>query len=247
MGLSGLTGLSGESGLITAKGWSPSLDNLIAWWTLDEESGNRADSHTNALTLTDTNTVLYTAGVVGNAALFVKANNEALKHADDALLRTGDIDFTLGGWFKLTSSGIEQFLLAKWQSAVGMREYTLGIQNTNIPKFYVSADGTATVSVVASTFGAVGTATWYFFVVSHDAALNKIHIEINNATKDSADHATGVNVNTASFALGQLGDTININMNGALDETFFYKRLLTDEEKTWFYNGGAGRTYADLL
>ena len=40
----------------------PSIADLLAWWQLDEASGNRADSHTGGYTLTDNNTVTTAQG-----------------------------------------------------------------------------------------------------------------------------------------------------------------------------------------
>ena len=51
--------------------------DIIAWWTLDETSGSRSDSHGTA-TLSDNNTVGYATGKQSNAASFVEANTEYL-------------------------------------------------------------------------------------------------------------------------------------------------------------------------
>ena len=55
-------------------------DDLISWWSMDEESGERADSH-GTMTLTDNATVLYDTGKVGNAADFEAGTSEYLSHA----------------------------------------------------------------------------------------------------------------------------------------------------------------------
>ena len=254
MGLSGLTGLSGESGLITAaavvpSGTNPGKTNLIAWWALDEESGNRADSHTNALTLTDNNTVLYTAGVVSNAALFAVANSEYLSHADDLLLRTGNIDFTLGCWVKLTTKPTQRFI-SKYQPTLNKREYTVAYYSVLDKFFFQTArDGGVSVDTVwADTLGSPSTGTFYFVIAEHDSVNDLLTIQVNNGTIDSAaGYVAGVwTGGDGLFTLSGNSNGIE-TMDGALDEAFFYKRLLTAEEKTWFYNGGAGRTYADLL
>src|SRR3990167_10109236 len=49
-------------------------DNITAYWKLDESSGNAADSVASN-TLTNTNTVGYSAGKINNAADFVGANS----------------------------------------------------------------------------------------------------------------------------------------------------------------------------
>ena len=44
-------------------------DNLVSYWKLDESSGNAADS-VGSNTLTNTNTVTYSAGKINNGADF---------------------------------------------------------------------------------------------------------------------------------------------------------------------------------
>jgi hypothetical protein len=66
--------------------------NLIAWWSMDETSGTRFDSHgTNALS--DNGNVGTTTGVVGNAASF-DGLDDYLSIADNLALSTGDIDWS---------------------------------------------------------------------------------------------------------------------------------------------------------
>ncbi len=77
------------------------LNNLIAHWKLDESSGNRADSHTNGLTLTDNDTVPSATGkVYGLAADIEIGNTEWLSRVSESLLQFGDIDFSFDAWVK---------------------------------------------------------------------------------------------------------------------------------------------------
>jgi uncharacterized repeat protein (TIGR01451 family) len=66
---------------------NPGTTNLAAWWTMDERSGTREDSHVNNYDLTDNNTVGYNdMGVQGRAASFVAASQERLTVQDQPLL-----------------------------------------------------------------------------------------------------------------------------------------------------------------
>jgi hypothetical protein len=72
------------------------LDNIVAFWELEEASGTRNDSaSTNHLT--DNNTVTQNTGKVGNCAEFNGAN-EYLSIADNAALSAGDTDFSFNVW-----------------------------------------------------------------------------------------------------------------------------------------------------
>ncbi len=60
---------------------NPGTGNLAAWWSFDEASGARNDSHGSSH-LTDNNTVTSAAGKKSNAASFASANAEYLNRSD---------------------------------------------------------------------------------------------------------------------------------------------------------------------
>ncbi len=70
------------------------LDGLRVHYKLNESSGQRNDSHTNARHLTDNNTVPSRTMVLGNGASFDDANSEYLSHADNT-------DFEFSGDLRL--------------------------------------------------------------------------------------------------------------------------------------------------
>jgi hypothetical protein len=219
---------------------------LTAYWSLEEASGQRNDS-VGTSHLTDVNTVLQAAGIQGNAALFASATSERLSSTDNAALSVGDIDFTIATWVRLTTLA-NAGIVSKW--AAGQREYTLFYNhNDHVPNarftFGVSADGTAAAILDATTFGAPSINTWYFIVVSHSAAGNVTSIQVNNGTADTLSHSGGVFNGTGDFTIGSiLGGTFPLN--GRIDETALFKSVLTAEQKTWLYNGGAGRSFAEV-
>lgn len=227
---------------------NPRVTGLEAWWSLNEASGSRADSH-GANTLTDINTVTQAAGKVGNAAQFVNANSEILQIADNPALSFGDEDFTIGGWFYLDNKTTTQFLLGKLDWFNNDREYVIyfGIGENRLI-FSVSSNGTAFQAEHADVLGIPALATWYFIVAWHDASGNTINIQINNAAVDSAAYALGCNDNISDFVIGgSFIDGVPENeMDGRADESFVYRRVLTADERSWLWNSGNGRAYSEL-
>lgn len=221
---------------------NPGTTNLISCWSMNETSGTRADSYgTNSLT--DNNTVDYNTGKQGNAASFTSANSEYLSHADNASLSTGDIDFTIGGWFYITSlADAENDILGKWKTSTNNREFLLDTETTSL-KFYVSSNGTATTNVAWSS--ALSTSTWYFVVAWHDAVNNTLNIQVNDGTAVSSSYSSGVLDSAAYFGIGGIEKAVDY-YDGRIDEVFFYKRVLTANERTWLYNTGTGKSCADL-
>lgn len=212
-----------------------------AAYPLDEASGNAIDA-VGALDLTDNNTVGSATGLIDGARDFERANAESFSHADDAAFSVGDIDWTICGYFNAESFTDGMGLVSKF-GAAGNREYMVRFTAGPVAQGFVSADGTATTSVSASTFGNLSTATWYAFAFVHDSVANEIRIYING-TKNSTAHAGGVFDGTATFRVGDEGG--GDRFDGLIDELVIVKGYaFTDADATEHYNGGAGVAFAD--
>lgn len=220
---------------------NPGTTNLEAWWSLDEASGTRNDSH-GSNHLTDNNTVGNTAGKVGNAAQFTKSNSEYLSISDNASLSSSDLDFAFGGWVYFSSLTGATGVLGKVTSSAANSEYAIDVDGTNLRVYQYYANGTAAKVL---SYGTVSTSTWYFIVAWHDATSDTLNIQVNNGTPLSTAYTNGFQNSTAPFNLGQAQSSAGF-MNGYQDEFFFYRRLLSSDEREWLYNSGNGRTYCDL-
>ena len=223
-------------------------DNLIGYWELEEASGGRADSHTNALTMTDNNTVTQAVGKVGNAAQFTAANTEFLSRASESLLQTGDIDFTWCTWAWLDSKTTFRILLAKAVStSLFSSEYIMYYDQSADRFRFGVGDGTANFGGVnADALGSPATGTWYFILGWHDAAANTVNIQVNNGTVNSASYTQGGHSNASALTFG-IRVTTSLPHDGRLDQIGFWKRTLTSQERADLYNGGAGLAYSALL
>ena len=209
------------------------VDNLIAYWPLDEASGDALDAH-GSNDLTDNNTVGAASGKVNGARDFEFANSEYFARADNADLSTGDIDWTFACWVNAES------LVETWNVIVrkGTEWHLYYVAGPNTFRFYV--DGSS--NFVASS-GSLSTATWAFVVVWHDSVNNQIGISVNAGAADTNAHTTGMIDGLGPFELG--GDSSqSFYWDGLIDEVGFWKRVLTSDERTELYNAGSGRDYA---
>ncbi len=225
------------------------LANLVAFWELEEASGSRADAR-GSNTLTDNNTVTQAAGKVGNAAQFTASSGEYLSIADNAALSMGDIDFTIAAWVYLDTKANE-VIAAKYRTNTSQREYLLYYAATDGATqrfvFLVSPNGVSTNLVVANNFGEPSTSTWHFVVAWHDSVANTINIQIDDGAADSTAHSTGVFNGTDDFRIGALYTSApTYFLNGRIDQVGIWKRTLTTTDKTWLYNSGNGRSYAEI-
>jgi len=228
-------------------------DSLISFWELEEASGTRVDAVTaSGNNLTDNNTVTQNPGKVGQAAQFNRVNEEYLSRASNASLQCGDIDFTVLGWIYMDDETDNNRIIAKdHTSPAGAREYLLTYRQTSDRfEYFVFTPTDVAVQVVANTFGAPTTATWYFVVAWHNASANTINIQVNDGGVDST--ATGGALQAAGGAEFRVGAAVYDGggfgfHSGRLDQAGFWKRVLTPTERTWLYNSGNGRSYAEIL
>jgi hypothetical protein len=225
------------------------LNNLIAYWPGDEANGDLLDAHTNALDLTDTNTVTSAAGLVyAGARQYTAANAERHGRAgDDALLSAGDVDLTIATWV-LLDSDVTMYLLGK-----ALTEYVLEY-STGTDRFRLRVRDAALTytNLPADTFGAPATGTWYLIIAGHDAAANTIYISIDDGALDStAIDAGGILDGAGRFAIGaNVATSATATTNGRIGPTAIWKSAagaggkLTSAQRTALYNAGAGLTYA---
>lgn len=215
------------------------LTDLVAYWKLDETSGNRADSGPNGLSLTDSGSVGYTTGKQGNAAVF-DGTAKYLGRTSDAYTQTGDIDFTLAGWFRAANTNEGMLVTRDLYLA---REYNLQ---------WGLAPGWATFSVWDATDArrmahvtGLTHSTWYYVVAWHDAAENTVNLQINNGTVASTSMVNAAKAaGTCEFRVGARAYVASEGyFNGTIDEVGFWKRVLTADERTALYNSGNGVTY----
>jgi hypothetical protein len=221
---------------------NPGTTNMVGWWSMDETSGNRADSHSNGLTLTDNNTVTYEAGKVSNAAVFTAANYEYLNRASSSALQMGTSDITLCTWVKFTSTASSQMIVGKDDITSGTREFKLFISGATLT-FYVFDTTTGYDAVAWSSTST--TSTWYFVCGWTEKSASKIYISVNAGTPVSANLTASRNGSgTGVFQIG--GHANTYNLSGSIDETVYYKRTLTTDEIAWLYNSGSGRNYCGV-
>lgn len=220
------------------------ITSLVSYWALDEASGNAIDSH-GSNTLTDNNTVAAATGKVSGARDFELDNTESFSVADNASLSVPDQDFSFAVWVNPESGAARNEILSKG-GASDLSYSLLRAANSGF-SFYVSSGvGFQNGTFVDSSAGAPSSGSWYFVVCWHDATANTTNIQVNDGSVDSTSFTFGTYDDVGDFALGQEPFYGNY-YDGLLDEVGFWKKVLTSTERTWLYNSGAGRSYADIV
>lgn len=225
-------------------------DNLIAYWKLDEASGNATDVH-GGNDLTDTNTVTSGTGKLNGARQFTAANSEYFRKDSNASLQTGDIDFTFTCWVKFDSFGTVRRILSKFgnsAAAPNVNEYVLSYDNTANRFQFAVCESTGAIKVAqADNFGPPSTGVFYFLASQYDHTNDVSSISVNNGTPNQTTSVAGPAATNAGFNIGCLFSAVDTSpiqfMDGLIDEVGFWKRLLTGDELTQLYNSGNGLAY----
>jgi hypothetical protein len=221
------------------------LTDLVFYFPLDETGGTRTDAHAG-LTLTDNNTVTQNPGKLGSAAQFTRANNEWLQAADTDPVSHGDFDFTYQAWVYLDSDpggGNSLTMVNKNQTPLdsnGDWEMLFRIAGSTRLATFGLGDSAATLTMVtASTFGALNLATWYHILAWHDSVGNTINLQINNSAVQSAACTHGSFNGNGVLKVGG-SDNGADRYDGRIDALARWNRVLTAQERTDLYGGGAG-------
>lgn len=231
-----------------AQGESPLLDNLIGYWDLSEASGNRADGHTNGITLTDVNTVGSTTGVGGSGAAsdHVSANSERLD-ATNALINQGDGNaFSVCFWNKRDTGGSGNACVQYYQAAAD-RGWVADWTGSKYRLLVYS--GTSIVATAQTAASYPADDTWHFVRCWYDptvGANGTAYVSVDNAAASSAAASATLKAEDAAlFSIGRW--LVNQHIDGSFQACGVWHRVLTTAEAAWLYNSGSSaRLYADL-
>lgn len=218
-------------------------DSLVSYWKLDESSGNPADS-VGTNTLTNENTVSFSAQLINNGGDFGSTNTTKAFSRSDSLGLSYTSNFSYSAWFKLDtapSSAFENILYIKDSSASGFYSRVFYGDSAGTKTLY--AQRLTNAAVTSST--TITTGTWHHFVYTFDGTTMLLYYDgsllINGGTQSGSVSTSG---NAAVFAIGREripGD--GGFWKGKVDEVGVWSRALTSGEVTSLYNGGAGLAY----
>lgn len=231
------------------------LNSLVAYWKLDEESGQRNDS-VGTSHLGDTNTVASTTGLLGNCARFAAASSEDLSVADNAAF-TFTSALSASFWINQTDLATDRAFLGKWTFQTD-GEWVI---QSGMAVASTSADITIFLATSAADNGTgcrmnfndadMSSGSWYHVAMVYDGTLsgdaNRLKVWVNGVAKTLSANAGAVPSSLrdggATFYLGRFGGTLTRYYNGDMDEVGLWNRALTAAEVATLYNDGDGVTY----
>lgn len=223
-------------------------DNLVSYWTLDETSGTRADSH-GSNDLADNNTVGYAAGKLNNAADFERDNSEYLSAADHSSLDlTGDISVSL--WVKLETqvpSWLRYDLVGKWINTDTFGDHSWVLSYYHDSGYFLSF-GVAALDYQNPQWHPVSqtlsTGTWYHIVATWDASEHTATFYVDGSSIGSNNSGTYTSQASTAAPL-RIGAASGGGsaVDGLIDEVGLWSRVLSSSEVTSLYNSGTPLAY----
>ena len=223
---------------LSGSGASGPPDSLVAHWTLDEESGVRADS-LGTYDLTDDSAVGFTAGKLGNAASFDQDTFpfQSLFNTTDVLLPgTGDFSVTL--WFRANATGFATKHVFGDANVTngdpGSFSIQYGFSGDRIQFTVFDAGDAGTNSV---EFSGLTRETWYFLACRYDASTQTVSAKLDNGAPVSNVMLVGPRgVGVANTYVG--GDGVGSSFAGEVDEVTVFNELLSDGQVAFMFGSG---------
>lgn len=213
---------------------------------MSEASGIRYDSKgTNHLTVSGT--VTTGGGVRGSgdtAAAFAGTGGLFANYDGSLSLPSGGGAHCMFGWVYLESNSGVQFFFSKWDNGSTTSsgaEYMGSLQSGT----YYAQNGGSSYTNAGAPAPAAG--AWHFYVMWRDPADGKIRLQLDNGTVVASTASSNPNTNSTELTFGR--DLANsFKMTGRLQRWGWIKgAILTAAERTFLYNSGTGRTYAELV
>jgi hypothetical protein len=229
------------------------LNSLVGYWKLDEAAAaTRLDSTANAHDLTQpVGTCGQSTGIISFAANTNGGGSKLRNSASSsqstfwANIQSGD-SFSMSSWFKFNVVPTTGFhgVLSFWnQSTIS---YFLWFANNNslIMQFNNAANNAQpTLSVLAPP----STATWYHIVMGYDDTNHQMFYYLNNGARTNAS-ITGIFKATTGTVAFELMDYASSGgpPDMIMDETGWWRRVLSSTDVALLYNSGAGTPYGSF-
>jgi len=211
----------------------------VSHWTCDETSGVRYDSTTNNNDLTDNNTVLYQAGLLGNACDFESTNAEYLSITDAAQTGLEPSNYTISLW-ALVESYVGYGLFTKEQTAVsGDMSYSLAYDASS-PYYFRTKTQISGTNRQVSTTEVISPSSWKHFVATYDGTMLRTYV--NGVPNASSSYPGSVTYGSTNIHVGYWGYG-GLYYDGLIDEISFFNTALSDADISTLYNSGTPLPY----
>lgn len=218
------------------------IDNVVAYFKLDEASGVPIDAHGSAV-MSEVGTVGSTTGRLNTSRLF--DGNANYFSSTDSIFNTGDISFGFSVWCYPTSAAGNYRVFCKINGALTQLDYQLFWRNDGSGSrvfVWQVYNGTTSIGFVTSPQQSLN--KWHHIICWHDVALNQICMIVNDGAAITASTTGAAGSSAAPFSIGSLDTLAGSRFIGMIDELAFFKNYVpTLPDRRSLYNLGYGNPY----
>jgi hypothetical protein len=214
-------------------------DGLIAWWKMDEESGVREDSH-GVYDLDDNNTVLFDAGLIGNAAKFVNGNDE---YFDRDQIPGLEETMSISLFLKTIDSGRGDIIAGGVSTVSNGWALECNVFGAGDVNFFLGANYTI---YSRTATGKMTNGDWTHIVITYDGTEATENDRPNIWVNGVDESLTHVGTPPAELQVGndfRVASSLNRSADALIDLTGVWDRVLTSDEISDLRNSGAGLGY----
>lgn len=221
-------------------------NNLVAYWKMDDTSGNLVDHSGNGHTAAATNLSYGNPGKVGTSVGFNGSSSKAViaDHSDFSFTEGGGVDtpFSISLWAYINNTN-DQMIINKLNTN---REWYF-YHSHNKLILYLESDSDNTIS--ATTVNTIPINQWVYITATYNGekTYDGISIYLNGVLQDldrfKKGTYTGMSNGTDPIVIGQHGNQRNmLRLNGMIDELAVFKNYaLTPSDVEYIYNSGNGK------
>lgn len=235
------------------------LNNVVAYWTLNETSGNASDSSSNARTLTQNGSPGSDTGMVSTGRTFSSTTHgDYFSRTTESAFAFGGNAFTITAWASFNARSLDP----NDMTVIGRGDITgsnfswwlfLDHGSPNDSMYFVySTDGTFDLgnSITFPISGEIGTG-FNFIAVRWDGTTLRISVTHNSESALEADQTKALSgtlyAGTPTLRVGEVEGSTAHDMGGTLDEIGVWSRSISDCELEWLFTAKAGSfTYANF-
>jgi len=224
------------------------IDNISAYFKLDESSGNAADATGNGHTLTNVNTVGYGAAKINNGADFGSSNtNKKLRNSSSQLgLTNFSSAQSYSFWVNVTTAPTSGNTAYLWFNDFSDGNIRVLYKNDGGTMKVQMARGSGTFLNTADNDFTLTTGTWFHIVFTYAGSgtgNGKLYINGTlQSTELTSTQTTGGGVGP-DFTMAMRGNDDTLPFSGQLDEFGAWNKVLTQNEVDELYNSGNGSQY----
>lgn len=210
------------------------LDNLIAYWRMDEASGTRYDS-VGSMDLAQSGSVGSDTGKLGTQCATLGTTSVGMQASGASIEFLNNETVFFAGWYRLDSvSGASQKPIALLEvNNDGASHLQLAIKYDHSINRIIAQ--TADETTIANSFGAISVGTWYYLLATWNGTL--VNLYVNNVGDSDSTHTDRDGhwwITQIAFGNSASGHSFSVDDWGIWDES------PSSTDRSDLYNSGSG-------